>query len=129
MEAAPLELKLRRIVHPAGDTNKWEVAETAAKWEAKETAVIICDMWARHWCDGACKRGAEMAPRMNQVLEKTRDMGVLIIHAPSSCMEPYKDHPGRKRAQEALEAYASSLSALATGLADTGERKSAGSSG
>ena len=38
---------------------------------------------------------------MNEVLEKARDQGVLIIHAPSSCMEPYKDHPARKRAQAA----------------------------
>ena len=39
----------------------------------------------------------EMAPRMNQVLEKARGQGVLIIHAPSAvAWTPYKDHPGRK---------------------------------
>jgi nicotinamidase-related amidase len=45
-----------------------------------------------------------MVPRMNQVLEKARSQGVLIIHAPSSCMEPYKDHPGRKLAMAAPKA-------------------------
>ena len=41
---------------------------------------------------------------MNQVLEKARGLGVLIIHAPSSCMDHYKDHPARKRAQAAPKA-------------------------
>src|SRR5262249_17489515 len=42
--------------------------------------------------------------RMNQVLEKARGLGALIIHAPSGCMAPYKDHPGRKLAQGAPKA-------------------------
>ena len=42
-----------------------------------------------------------MAPRMNRVLKEARLRGATIIHAPSSCMGPYKDHPGRKRAQTA----------------------------
>src|SRR4029077_3017179 len=33
-----------------------------------------------------------------QMLRAARARGVLIIHAPSSCMETYKDHPARKRA-------------------------------
>jgi nicotinamidase-related amidase/type 1 glutamine amidotransferase len=39
-----------------------------------------------------------MAPRMNQLLNEARNRGALIIHAPSSCMDAYKDHPARKRA-------------------------------
>jgi len=50
------------------------------------------------------RRLDEMVPRMNQVLDKARSMGVLIVHAPSSCMEPYKDHPGRKLAMSAPKA-------------------------
>lgn len=73
-------------------------------WRPSQTAVIVCDMWDAHHCLNAVRRVEEMAPRMNQVLEKTRGMGVLIIHAPSSCMEPYKDHPGRKRGQAAPKA-------------------------
>ena len=40
-----------------------------------------------------------MAPRMDEVLRNARGRGVLIIHAPSSCMEAYRDDPARKRAQ------------------------------
>ncbi len=76
----------------------------AEKWNPKQTAIIVCDMWDAHHCLNAVRRAEEMAPRMNQVLEKARSQGVLIIHAPSSCMEPYKDHPARKRAQAAKKA-------------------------
>lgn len=83
---------------------KYKAATTKVQWSPDQTAVIVCDMWDSHHCPNAVKRVVEMAPRMNQVLEKARKMGVLIIHAPSSCMEPYKNHPARKRAQNAPKA-------------------------
>jgi nicotinamidase-related amidase len=58
-------------------------------------------MWDTHHCYNAVTRVVEMAPRMNKVLEKCRSRGMTIIHAPSSCMDAYKDHPGRKRAKDA----------------------------
>jgi nicotinamidase-related amidase len=69
--------------------------------DPKHTAVIVIDMWDTHHCYNAVKRVEEMAPRMNEVVEKCRAMGMTIVHAPSSCMDPYKDHPGRKLAKEA----------------------------
>ena len=60
------------------------------EWNPMETAVIICDMWDNHWCRGASERVAEMAPFMNTVVNSARQKGVLIIHAPSSCMDHYK---------------------------------------
>ena len=69
-------------------------------WQPKATAVIVCDMWDRHHCLNATRRGAELAPRMNQVLNKLRGQGVTVIHAPSSCMAAYKDHPARKHAMQ-----------------------------
>ncbi|MBI2803592.1 MAG: isochorismatase family protein [Planctomycetes bacterium] len=71
------------------------------KWSPKQSAVIVVDMWDTHHCYNAVTRVVEMAPRMNKVLEKCRSMGMTIIHAPSSCMDAYKDHPGRKRAKDA----------------------------
>ncbi|MCZ6671428.1 MAG: protein-signal peptide and transmembrane prediction, partial [Verrucomicrobia bacterium] len=43
----------------------------------------------------------EMAPRMNAVISKAREQGVLIIHCPSSTMDFYKDTSGRKLAMSA----------------------------
>ena len=70
-------------------------------WKTNQTAIIVCDVWDAHHCLNAVRRLEEMLPTMNRVIEKARGQGVLIIHAPSSCMAPYKDHPARKRAQEA----------------------------
>jgi len=66
------------------------------EWKGGETAIIICDMWDKHWCRGATGRVAEMAPFMNHVVSIAREKGVLIVHAPSDCMEYYNDHPARK---------------------------------
>ncbi len=80
------------------------VREQAESWNPKETAIIVCDMWDSHNSLNAVRRVEEMAPRMNQVLENARARGVLIIHAPSGCMDRYKDHAARKRAQAAPKA-------------------------
>jgi nicotinamidase-related amidase/type 1 glutamine amidotransferase len=55
-------------------------------------------MWDLHHCLNATRRVVELGPRMDQVLQAARERGVTIIHAPSSCMDAYKDHPARRRA-------------------------------
>lgn len=77
------------------------VEEKQVRWDAKKTAIVVCDMWNEHWCKGATERVAEMAPRMNEVLKKARAAGVLIIHAPSETMKFYEGTPMRKLAQAA----------------------------
>jgi type 1 glutamine amidotransferase/nicotinamidase-related amidase len=57
-------------------------------------------MWNEHWCKGATDRVAEMAPFMNKVVSLAREKGILIVHAPSSCMDYYKNHPARKLTQK-----------------------------
>jgi lysophospholipase L1-like esterase/nicotinamidase-related amidase len=70
-------------------------------WLPSRTAIIVCDMWDTHTCKNAVIREGEMAPRMNEVLEKARSQGVLIIHAPSSCMAAYEGTAARERAKSA----------------------------
>jgi nicotinamidase-related amidase len=60
-------------------------------------AIIVCDMWDRHWSRGASERVSQMAPRMDTVLERARSSGVHIIHAPSDTLTYYADHPARLR--------------------------------
>ena len=79
-------------------------SEKILHWDPAQTAIIICDMWNQHWCKGATRRVGELAPAMNRTIAAARAKGVLIIHAPSSCMDAYKDHPARKRAQAAPKA-------------------------
>jgi len=95
-----LALQTRARVAPDDGDHYRFVYETVA-WKAKQTAVIVCDVWNKHWCRGASRRVAEMAPRMNAFLKTARRRGALIIHSPSGCMEAYDDHPARLRAQQA----------------------------
>ena len=67
-------------------------------WSPSETAIIVCDMWDSHHCLNAVRRVKQLAPRIDQVLRAARKQGATIIHAPSSCMEFYREHPARARA-------------------------------
>ncbi len=82
----------------AEDNGAYKMTTKQEAWPAKKTAIIVCDMWDAHHCLNAVRREEQMVPRMNEVLEKARGQGVFIVHAPSSCMDAYKDHPARKRA-------------------------------
>ncbi len=100
-EEKELSLTLRSRVE---DNGTFRIVSKEQQWPAHQTAIIVCDMWDAHHCLNAVRREEQMVPRMNDVLEKARSWGVLIIHAPSGCMEEYKDHPARKRAQAAPKA-------------------------
>lgn len=100
-DAFELTLRHRLAPHRGGDGT---VTERRERWHPEQTAVIVCDMWDAHHCLNATKRGAEMAPRMNAFLKEARRRGAAIIHAPSSCMAFYEDHPARKRAQRVTRA-------------------------
>lgn len=105
MAASPeLQLALQKRVETKPGSGEFRVTTTAEKWNPKQTAIIVCDMWDLHHCKNAVVREGEMAPRMNDLLEKARAQGVFIIHAPSSCMKPYEGHPARERAKAAPKA-------------------------
>ena len=95
----PLALTLRTKLDSPGLGGACRTSEREAAWNPSQTAVIVCDMWDLHHCLNATRRGLELAPRMDQVLKTLRSQGVTIIHAPSSCMDPYTNHPARLRAQ------------------------------
>ncbi len=65
-------------------------------FEPNRSALILCDMWDRHWCRGANPRVAQIVQRAAPLLEKARAQGVLIIHAPSDTMDFYEDSPQRR---------------------------------
>ena len=63
----------------------------------EEIALVLCDVWDKHWCRGAAERLEVMLPRMNAVVKAARQHGVLIIHAPSDTMDFYTNTPARQR--------------------------------
>ncbi len=100
-QAASLNLRTLRRVADQADTNVWQSVEKSVQWEARHSAIVVCDMWDQHWCPDATERVGEMAPRMNEVIKAARAQGVLIIHCPSDTLKFYENHPARKLAQSA----------------------------
>jgi nicotinamidase-related amidase len=100
---SPLVLHTRaRVSKATADGSlKVEIVNATKEWDPKKTALIICDMWDNHWCKGAARRVEELAGPMNKVITAARQRGVLIIHAPSTTVDFYKDTVQRKRAQAA----------------------------
>jgi len=93
---AALKVSLQKRLPSEIEQGAFYIANEIQEWNPTETAIIICDMWNRHWCKGASKRVAEIAPFMNNVISIARKRGVLIVHAPSGCMAFYKNHPASK---------------------------------
>ncbi len=100
-EANRLILHQRSQVETSKGSGRYHVLTREVQWDARKTAVVVCDMWDKHWCPTATARVGEMAPRMNEVLKAARAKGALIIHCPSDTMAFYKDTPQRKLAQQA----------------------------
>ena len=100
-EGPALTLRLRSQAEIASGAGRYRTEVVTRDWDAAKTAVIVCDMWDRHWSPNASARVAEMAPRMNDLLVALRSRGALIIHCPSDTMDFYKDTPQRARAKAA----------------------------
>lgn len=90
-----VQVNLRSRVEPYKGSGEWQEVQLAQSLEPKQTAIVICDVWDRHWCTGATERVAELAPAIDRLIEVARRRGVLIIHAPSDTMEFYKNAPQR----------------------------------
>lgn len=96
-----LNLHARTRTETEAGSGRWHTTEKTLEWKPAETAIVVCDMWDKHWCENSTIRVGEMAPVMNRVIQAARKKGVLIIHCPSDTMEFYKDTPQRKLAMAA----------------------------
>lgn len=105
-DSPELTLQTRTRVETSSGSGRFHTVTRPESWDPTKTAIVICDMWDKHWCDGATHRVAEMAPRMNEVLHAARDKGIFIIHCPSETMDFYEGTPARKLAQAAPPAEA-----------------------
>jgi nicotinamidase-related amidase len=88
----PLQLR----VQPFKNSDVWQAVAVRGEFTPGDSAIIVCDMWDKHWCAGATRRVEDLARRMDPVLRRARQTGVLVIHAPSDTMAFYKDYPQRQ---------------------------------
>ena len=91
-----VHVNLRSRVELYKGSGDWQEVQISQALEPKRTAIILCDVWDKHWCRGATQRVGELAPNINTLVEAARARGVLIIHAPSDTMKFYADAPQRK---------------------------------
>jgi nicotinamidase-related amidase len=96
-----MHLILRKRIQPYGASDTWTEANFEQSLSFARTAIVITDMWDKHWCRGATERVGQIALRMEPLLGKARADGILIIHAPSETMDFYAGSEGRKLAQSA----------------------------
>src|ERR1035438_861090 len=84
-------VNLRSRVEAYKGSGEWQEVQIGQNLEPKKTAIVICDVWDKHWCTGATERVAKLAPAIDRLIEVARRRGVLIIHAPSDTMEFHKN--------------------------------------
>jgi nicotinamidase-related amidase len=96
-----LQVPLRTRVQPYKGADGWEAVAFEQAIDPAKTAIVICDMWDKHWCPSATRRCGAIAEKMAPVIDAAREAGMLIVHCPSDTMKFYQDHPARKRAQAA----------------------------
>lgn len=60
------------------------------------TALILCDLWNRHWCESADAGTDRIARAAAPFVRRFRAEGGQVIHAPSETMGFYIDHPARQ---------------------------------
>lgn len=89
-------LPLRTEVQAFKGSNVWQKAQFEQDFSNHETAIVVCDMWDRHWCTDATQRVGQIAHKMEPVLQTARSAGILIVHAPSETMDFYKEYPQRE---------------------------------
>jgi nicotinamidase-related amidase len=92
-----LKLRMRTRVETGKNSKRYHTLVRPAQWDPRKTVVIVCDVWDLHHCLNAVRRLEEFAPRLNKFLKEGRARGMTIIHAPSDCIDAYKEHPARKR--------------------------------
>jgi nicotinamidase-related amidase len=96
-ETGGRHLALRSRVAPFRGSGEWSEVRVDYEFEPAKSAIIVCDMWDQHWCRGANRRVAELARRLEPVLENARAKGITIVHAPSDTMGFYAQMPQRQR--------------------------------
>ncbi len=93
-----LRLREQRLETDGSGHRGWRHVAREVSLREAETAVVICDVWDRHWCRGAVERLESMLDRMCDAVSAAREAGALIVHAPSDTMAAYAGSPARARA-------------------------------
>jgi nicotinamidase-related amidase len=84
------------IVFETRSSTEGKIVENELKVSAEHCAVLVIDMWDKHWCRTLMSRTGEMVGHMNMTLDAARSAGMQVIFAPSGVLDFYAGHPARK---------------------------------
>ena len=98
--ADPLTVTLRSRTQPFKGSEDWSEVALTTTVKPEETALVLCDIWDKHWCESATKRCDVIAKRAAEVAKSMRAKGVFVVHCPSDTMDYYKGTMARKRMQD-----------------------------
>jgi nicotinamidase-related amidase len=96
-EGGDAHVRLRSRVQLFHGSDQWSEVHVDYRFDPAKSAVIVCDMWDRHWCTGANVRVAAIVKRLEPFLEDARKKGMTVVHAPSDTMAYYTGTPQRKK--------------------------------
>ena len=96
-EDGACHLALRSRVELFRGSEQWREVRVDYSFDPAKSALIVCDMWDKHWCSGANMRVAALVKKLEPVLENARSKGMIVIHAPSETMSFYANTPQRQR--------------------------------
>ncbi len=68
-------------------------------FRASEMAIIVVDMWDKHWCKTFTEQSKKLIDDLNVTLEAARELGIQVIFAPSETVGFYDGYPQRTRMQ------------------------------
>jgi nicotinamidase-related amidase len=91
------QLELRSRVELFRGSDQWSEVRVDYRFDPARSALIVCDMWDKHWCRGANMRVGTLVNKLEPVLEIARRKGMIIVHAPSETMSFYANTPQRQR--------------------------------
>lgn len=94
--ATTATMTIRTRVEVFRGSGEWREVEVQESIDPVRTAIILCDLWDKHWCRGATARVGVLTEKINPVLRAARKRGMLVIHAPSETMDFYKNAPQRQ---------------------------------
>jgi nicotinamidase-related amidase len=97
LPGATRSLGLRSRVEVFRGSNQWKEVHVDYPFDPSKSAVIVCDMWDKHWCSGANGRVAALVKKLEPFLETARSRGMVIVHAPSETMPFYAKATQRER--------------------------------
>lgn len=95
-----ISLQSQSLRTNAQGLSEWTRDVRETEIEPARSAILVCDVWNRHWSKGANLRLATLLPRMEDLLNRTRSRGFHIVHAPSDTLAFYAGCPARRRIAE-----------------------------